>query len=147
MSAEENKALVRREIEEIWNKGNLDAAEDIYAPNYIGHRLAGGEDIRGLETIKHLAAATRQAFPDFTHTVEDMLAEGDKVVIRSTIRATHQGEFRGIAPTGKEVEITSMLINRTEGGKIAESWHNADHLGLMHRLGVIPEPEEQEEAG
>jgi steroid delta-isomerase-like uncharacterized protein len=140
MSAEENKAVARRELEEIWNKGNLDAAEDVYAPDYIGHRLAGGKDIRGLEAIKQLAAATRQAFPDFNHTVEDMLAEGEKVVIRSTIHATHQGEFRGVAPTGKEVEVTSMTMNRIEGGKIAESWHNADHLGLMQQLGVIEQP-------
>lgn len=140
MSTEENKALARREIEEIWNKGNLDAVGDIYAPNYIGHQLAGGEDIHGLEAIKQLAAATRQAFPDFTHTVEDVLAEGDKVVTRSTIHATHQGEFRGIASTGKEVEVTSMHMNRIEGGKLAESWHNADHLGLMQQLGVIEQP-------
>jgi steroid delta-isomerase-like uncharacterized protein len=140
MSTEENKALARRELEEIWTRGNLDAAEDVYAPNYISHQSAGSEDIRGLEAIKQFAAGVRQAFPDLQITIEDQIAEGDKVVTRFTSRGTHQGELWGVPPTGREVEVRSVSTNRIEGGKIAEHWTCADQLGMMQQLGVIERP-------
>jgi steroid delta-isomerase-like uncharacterized protein len=141
MSTEENKALARREIEEIFSaKGSLDAAEEIYAPNYISHQPAGAEDIHGLEAIKQFAAGVREAFPDTEITIEDQIAEGDKVVTRFTSRGTHQGELWGIPATGREVEVTSVSTNRIEGGKIAEHWTSADRLGMMQQLGVIEQP-------
>jgi steroid delta-isomerase-like uncharacterized protein len=143
VSAEENKAVVRREIEEIFTQGNLDAAEDVYAPNYYSHQPAGSEDISGLEAIKQFAAGVRQAFPDMEITLEDQIAEGDKVVTRFTSRGTHQGELWGIPATGKEVEVTSISMDRIEGGKIAEHWTHADQLGMMQQLGVVPTPGEQ----
>ena len=141
MSAEENKAVARRELEEIFDaKGNLDAAEEIYAPNYISHQPAGDEDIRGVEAIKQFAAGMREAFPDLEITIEDQIAEGNKVVTRFRTRDTHQGELWGMPPTGKEVEITNVSVCRIEGGKIAEEWTVPDRLGMMQQLGVIERP-------
>ena len=125
MSAEENKALARREWEEIFTQGNLDAAEEIYAPNYLSHETAtavrpASEDIHGVEVDRQIAAARRQAFPDLHITIEDQIAEGDKVATRFRARGTHLGELAGRAPTGKEVEVTGINMCRIEGGKIAE---------------------------
>jgi len=134
MPAEENKALVRREQEELWNHtGNLDAAEELFAPDYI-------------EAAKQEAADFRQGFPDVVSTIEDLIAEGNKVVARWRSRATHQGEYMGIPPSGKEVEFTGISVYRIEAGKIAESWNVEDQLGLMQQIGAIPEPEQSEEA-
>ena len=141
MSTEENKALARREIEEIFSAdGNLDAAEEIYAPNYISHQPAGEGDIRGVEAIKEFAAGIREAFPDTEATIEDQIAEGDKVVTRFTSRGTHQGELWGIPATGRKVEVRSVSTNRMEGGKIVEHWTSADRLGMMQQLGIIEQP-------
>src|SRR5687767_14575313 len=110
MSAEEYKDLVRREQEELWNHtGSLDAAEELYASEQA-------------EAARQEAADFRQGFPDVISIVEDLIAEGDKVVARWRSRATHQGEYVGIPPTGIEVEFTGISVYRIEGGKIAESW-------------------------
>jgi steroid delta-isomerase-like uncharacterized protein len=141
MSTEENKALARRELEEIFAaKGNLDAAEDIYAPHYISHQPAGDEDLRGPEAIKQFAAGMREAFPDLEIIIEDQIADGDKVVTGFRTRGTHRGALWGIPPTGKEVEITNMSMSRIEGGKLAEEWPAPDRLGMMQQLGVIGQP-------
>ena len=144
--SEENKAIVRRQEEEVFTQGNLDAADEIYAPNYVGHDPSNPEDIRGLEAAKQAAADYRKAFPDLQVTVEDLIAEGDKVAARVRFRGTHQGELEGIAPRGKRVESTGIIISRIEGGKIAEDWANFDDLGLMRQLGAIPELGEQAES-
>ena len=134
MSAEENKAVVRREQEELWNHtGNLDAAEELFA---------AGE----AEATKQGAANFRRGFPDVISIIEDLIAEGDKVVARWRSRATHQGDYMGIAPTGNEVEFTGISFYRIEGGKIAQSWNIEDQLGLMRQIGAFPEPEQSEEA-
>jgi predicted ester cyclase len=126
MSAEENKALVRREQEELWNHtGDLDAAEELFAPEQA-------------EAAKQEAADFRQGFPDVVSTIEDIIAEGDKVVAHWRARATHQGEYMGIPPTGKEVEFTGISLYRIEAGKIAESWTAEDELGLMRQIGAVP---------
>jgi predicted ester cyclase len=134
MSVEENKALVRREQEELWNHtGDLDAAGEIFAPDYV-------------EAARQEAADFRQGFPDVVSTIEDLIAEGDKVVARWKSSATHQGEYMGIPPTGKEVEFTGISVYRIEGGKIAESWNSEDQLGLMRQIGAVPEPGQTDEA-
>ena len=141
MSAEENKALARRELEEIFAaKGNIDAAEEIYAQNYISHQPAGDDDIRGPEAIKQFAAGMREAFPDLQITIEDQIAQGDKVLTRFRTRGTHKGELWGIPATGKEVEITNMSMCRIEGGKMTEEWPAPDRLGMMQQFGVIERP-------
>ena len=139
-SAEENKAVVLRQEEEIFTRGNLDAADEIYAPGYVGHDPSNPEDVRGPEAAKQAAADYRRAFPDLRVTVEDLIAEGDKVVARLRFRGTHLGELEGIAPTGRWVDCTGIVVSRMEGGKIAEDWANFDDLGLMRQLGAIPPP-------
>ena len=140
MSAEQNQAVARREIQELFNHtGNLDAADEIYAPDYVGHDPTSG-DIRGVEGAKQYAAALRQAFPDLESTIEDQIAVGDKVVSRFSARGTHQGETEAFGPpTGKRVEITGITIERFEGGKIAEDWSEYNALGMLQQLGLIPE--------
>ncbi|HSK82173.1 MAG TPA: ester cyclase [Rubrobacter sp.] len=130
MSAEENKTLVRREQEELWNhSGDLDAAEELFA---------AGE----AEAAKQQAADFRRGFPDVTSTIEDLIAEGDKVVARWRSRATHQGDYMGIAPSGNEVEFTGISFYRIEGNKIAESWSVEDQFGLMRQIGAVAESEQ-----
>ncbi len=140
MSAEENKAVVRREIEEIFDhRGNLDAAEEIYAPDYVGHEPTTG-DIRGIEGAKQFAADYRKAFPDVETTIEDQIAEGDKVVTRFRARGTHQGDTEDFGPaTGNRIEVTGISIAQLADGKIVEDWTNYDALGLLQQLGLVPE--------
>jgi predicted ester cyclase len=140
VSVEENKAVVRREIEELFNHtGNLDVADEIYAPDYVGHEPTFG-DVRGVEGAKQFAADMLQAFPDLESTIEDQIAEGDKVVTRFRTRGTHQGESEDLGPpTGNRMEITGITIERFADGKIVEDWTNFDALGLMQQLGLIPE--------
>jgi predicted ester cyclase len=141
MSAQEYRIVVRREFEEIFSQGgNLDAAEEIYAPNYVGHEPTFG-DVHGVEGAKQFAATYRQAFPDIQTTMEDQVAEGDKVVSRFTARGTHQGESEDFGPpTGNRIEVTGITIEQfSEEGKIVEDWTNFDALGLMQQLGLVPE--------
>ena len=134
MSAEENKALVRREQEELWNStGDLDAAEDLFAPELA-------------ESARQEAADFRRGFPDVRSTIEDLIAEGDLVAARWSARATHQGEYVGVPATGREVEFTGVSVYRIEGGRIAESWTEEDELGLMRQIGAVPEPGRSGEA-
>jgi predicted ester cyclase len=134
MFAQENKDLVRREQEELWNHtGDLDAAEELFAAEQA-------------EAAKQEAADFRQGFSDVVSTIEDIIAEGDKVVARWRSRATHRGEYMGIAPSGNEVEFTGISFYRIEEGKIAESWTVEDQFGLMRQIGAIPEMGQSEEA-
>jgi steroid delta-isomerase-like uncharacterized protein len=139
-AAEENKALVRRSFEEVFNQGNLDAVEEIFAPDYVLHDPTSPEEIRGTEGMKQYVSMYRHAFPDLQQTIEDQIAEGDKVATRLTGRGTHQGELVGIPPTGNRVEAPGIVTNRISGGKIAESWANYDAMGMMRQIGAIPEP-------
>ncbi len=141
--SEENKAIARREMEEIFNHtGNLDAADEIIAPNYVSHEPTSGE-IRGIEGAKQFAATYRQAFPDLQNTIEDMVAEGDKVVLRFRGSGTHTGETEAFGPpTGKRMEITGITIKRLSEGKIVEAWTNFDALGMMQQLGMIAAPQQ-----
>jgi len=139
MSVEENKAVVRRVWEEVANQKNLALVDELYAANFVFHR-AGMEDIRGPEGLKQLLTTFLTAFPDLHFTIEDLVAEGDKVVDRVTATGTHKGDLMGIAPTGKQVKWTAIHINHIVGGKFVETWDVVDMLGLMQQLGVIPTP-------
>jgi steroid delta-isomerase-like uncharacterized protein len=136
--SEENKTLVRRLIEEAWNEGNLAVVDELLSPDYILHVAAPGVPDR--EGYKQVVSMYHTAFPDLRFTIEDTVAEGDKVVIRLTIRGTHKGEYMGIAPTGKQVAMTAIAIRRIEGGRIVEEWVETDRLGLMQQMGVVPPP-------
>jgi steroid delta-isomerase-like uncharacterized protein len=144
MSTEENKALVRREIEELFNNtGDLDVAEEVYAPDFVGHDPTLPEDLNGVEAAREFAASFRSAFPDLTCSIEDQLAEGDKVATRWRASGSHEGETEELGPpTGKRMEVTGVSIERISGGKVLESWDNYDAMGMMQQLGHIPSPEE-----
>ena len=141
MSVEENKAIVHRIMEEIFNKGNVAAADELIASNFVDHNPVCGQPA-GLEGLKQVVTMFRTAFPDLHCTVEEMIAEGDKVMARGTIRGTHKGEFMGVPPTGKRVRVTGIDIVRIAGGKVVERWGNFDEMGMMQQLGVVPPPEQ-----
>jgi predicted ester cyclase len=141
MSAEQNKASSRRVIEEVFNKGKLEVLDEVADSNVVAHQAdgEGGNDIKGREELKQFVKMYLAAFPDLRFTVEDQIAEGDKVVTRWSSEGTHKGELMGIPPTGKHVAgVTGITIDRYSGGKSVESWGNWDTLGLMQKLGVIP---------
>jgi predicted ester cyclase len=145
MSVEENKAVARRVVEELFNHdGNLDAADELFTSEYVGY-VAGFEDLHGAEAVKHFAATERQAIPDLKNTIEEQVAEGEKVVTRYRAQGTHSGETEAFGPpTHNQIDITGMVIDRVVGGKIVESWIVYDALGMMQQLGFIPESGEQE---
>jgi steroid delta-isomerase-like uncharacterized protein len=134
VSAEENKSIVRRSWEAV------SQGDEVYATDCVIHEP--DEDIQGVEGLRQFVGGILAAFPDMSVTVEDEVAEGDKVVTRWTGRGTHRGEFLGITPTGNRVEVTGITIHRIEGGKIAEEWEMPDNLGMMQQLGVVPPPEQ-----
>ncbi len=139
MSLEENKAIELRFFEEVVNKGNLAVIDEIVATNFVQPDAAPGIT-PDREGMKQFFAMAHSAFPDFHSTLEDMFAEGDKVVQRFTVRGTHKGEWMGIAPTGKQITIPGIAIHRITGGKIVEGWTSMDMLGAMVQLGVVPPP-------
>jgi steroid delta-isomerase-like uncharacterized protein len=139
MSGEANKALARRTFEELWNQGNLAASPELYDANHVSHGL--GMDVPpGIEGLNQFITLYRTAYPDTHFTIEDQLAEGDKVATRWTAIGTHRGDLMGIAPTGKRVTVTGMAISRIVEGKIRETWNNFDALGQLQQLGVVPGP-------
>ena len=139
MSAEENKALIRRWIE-AYNERDLQAEADLLAPGYVAHVPAAPGPLEGLEAWRQFSGSFAEAFPDLRLTVQDIAAEGDTVAARVAFHGTHRGEFQGIPPTGKEVAFSSMEFNRVADGKVEEHWVELDLLGLMQQLGAIPEP-------
>ena len=138
--AEQNKAVVRRVIEEVWNGGNLAVVDEVVAAGYVGHDPGFPQPIRGPEGFKQWVMTARTAFPDFRIAVEDLLAEGDRVAGRITMRGTHHGPLAGLPPTGQAVEFSGMFVRRLEGGQFVQGWDTADLLGLLQQLGAIPAP-------
>jgi len=136
--SEENKALADRFHMDVFQEGNLDAADEILSADFAWHGGMGpGEDQRGPEATKQVASAVIGAFPDRRITHEDIIAEGDKVLIRWMLRGTQQRELMGIPQTGRSVTVTGFDLFRIEGGKITEMWQEADELGMLQQLGVI----------
>lgn len=142
MSAEEHKAITRRFLEEVFAGGNLELVDELFAPDFVLHDPSVPQEVRGPEGIRQYVAMYRAAYPDTHFTIEDQIAEGEKIVTRWTGQGTHQGELMGIAPTGKQVTVTGIEVDRIAGGKIEETWVSYDALGMMQQLGVIPRPEE-----
>jgi predicted ester cyclase len=137
MSTEDNKALMRRFYEEVFNQKNTAAIDEFIDPHGVDHSAPPGTP-GGIEGQKQLIGMYLTAFPDVHLTVEDMIAEGDTVVARLTARGTHQGAYMGIPPTGKQVTVTAIDINRMAGGKSVEHWLEMDNLGMLQQLGVAP---------
>jgi predicted ester cyclase len=138
MSTEENKALIRRAYEEAFNQRNLAVLDEVDAPDFVVHNAS--TTMQGLEAFKQFLSLYLTAFADARFTVEDLVAEGDRVVARHTFRGIHTGDLMGIAPTGKQVTTTGVTITRFANGKGVELWGNNDDLGLLQQLGVVPSP-------
>jgi len=142
MSAKDLKALTRRFIEE-WNKGKAAAMaviDEMYATNFVSH---GDKDVRGIKNVKKSTSEEFSAFPDLHFTIDDMIAEGDKVAMRITMTGTHKGEYMGAPPTNKKITIRAIAIERFAGSKIVEEWGQTDTLGLMQQLGLAPTPKKE----
>ena len=138
---DDNKTIVRRVFTEIINRGNLGLADTLVAPGYVYHG-SGGLEVRGPEGFKQVVTMYRSAFPDLNMTIDDIVEEGDKVVTRWTGRGTHKGNLAGLAPTGRAVTVTGIVISRLSNGKIVEDHEVFDEIGMLRQLGVttIPAP-------
>lgn len=137
--SEENKALIRRWFEEVWNKGREEAIDEMFAEHGIAHGLAdeSGEPLRGPNGFKPFFRNFRTAFPDIEVVVEDTITEGEKVAARCTVRGKHQSDSLGFAATQRPMEITGMTIVRVRDGKIIEAWNNFDFMSMFKQLGAL----------
>ena len=145
MSTEENKAVVRRWFDEVLSRGDMDALDSICAechPQFAVVRGVMEPAPLGMSGLKNLITGLRSAFPDLQATVEEQIAEGDKVVTRVTIRGTQEGEIFGMPATGKSFTIPGVSIWEVRGNLLIQEWVSWDALGMMQQLGVIPVPQE-----
>ena len=138
MSAEENKTLARRFFHE-FDRRNLAALDSVFAPDYVFH-VPGSPGPMNWEAHKQFAGMFYEAFPDLAHTIEDQVADGDRVATRIVFRGTHRGDLMGIPASGKQVAMSGIAIHRVVAGKFAEEWVNFDQLGLLQQIGAIPTP-------
>jgi steroid delta-isomerase-like uncharacterized protein len=139
MSTEENKMIARRAYEKLFGEGQYALADELYASTHVNYFPGNPPGLpSGVEGLKQLIALYRNAFPDLHFTIEDQIAEGDKVVSRTTTTGTNTQPLMGMPATGKSVVVTGIQIDRIVDGKIVESWGNFDQLGLLQQLGVIP---------
>jgi steroid delta-isomerase-like uncharacterized protein len=138
MSVEQNKALFRRFVEEVFNKGNISTIDELLAPNFVEREVLPPGTPSGREGIKQMTRMFRGAFPDFNVTIEDMIGEGDKIVARLTWNGTQKGEFMGIPASGKRVSFSVIDIIRVSGGKFVEHWGLMDNTAMMQQLGAVP---------
>ena len=137
MTTEDIKAMARRLYEDGFNKGNVAVLDELVAEAALDHQAPPGIP-PGREGLKQLITLMRSAFPDLTFLIEDVIAEGDKVVVRSLMRGTHQGMFMGIPPSGNPVQITGIDVIRVAEGRFVEHWGNQDDLGMMQQIGAVP---------
>jgi len=137
--SEANKEVVRRYSDDFWGRGDADLADELFSAEFVDHNPAAPGLPPGPEGQRQVLAAYRSAFPDLAVTTEEIIGEGDRVVLRWSARATHQGELLGIPPTGKQVTLSGIDILRIEDGKIAERWAEDSSLRLLQQLGVVPE--------
>ena len=135
---EANKQISRRILEELFSEGRMETADELIAPGAIGHDPSLPAPTRGPDGVKQAAAGYRAGFPDLRIRIEDQCAEGDLVTTRWSAIGTNTGEFWGIPPSGKQVTVTGITIDRIIVGTVVESWTNWDALGMMQQLGVVP---------
>ena len=142
MSTEENKNLVRRWWEAL-NQGNaLQLIDETYVSDYILHDPSLPEPVHGVQGVREFVASAVAAFPDARYTIENLVAEEDKVVQHVSVRGTHQAEFQGIPATGKQISVWIMVISRIANGRVVEEWQMFDALSMLKQMGVIS-PERQ----
>lgn len=143
MSTNENKQLMQRWWDAL-NQGNaLEIIEEVYAADYVMHDPTLPGPVQGLEGVHEFISSVVTGFPNARYTIEEMIAEGDKVLQRLTVRGIHEGEFQGIPATGQPVTIWLMVVSRVANNKVVEEWQMVDALSLMQQLGVIPVPEQE----
>ncbi len=137
--SEENKAVLRRWFEEVWNKGREEAIDELFAEDGVAHGLAGdgGGKLRGPEGFKPFFQRFRDAFPDIEIVVEDIIAEGDRVAARCTVRGRHQSDSLGFAATNQPVAFDGICIVRIRDGKIVEAWNNFDFMAMFVQVGAV----------
>ena len=137
--SEDNKAFIRRWMEEVWNKGRAEAIDEMFAEEGVAHGLSdvSGQELRGPAAFKPFFQSFRNAFPDLQIIVEDTVSEGDKVAARCTVRGSHQGDTLGFAATGQPAEFTGMCIVRVKDGQIVEAWNNFDFMSMFQQLGAL----------
>ena len=140
MSVDENKALLRRGWEEILNKGNINALDQFYAENFVDHNAFPGIP-SGIEGMRQTYNIIFSAFTNIHVTIDDMVAEEDKIVVRVTANGIHTGEFMGTPATGKRISVMEIRIYRIAGGKIVEHWGLMDTASLMQQIGSAPPTE------
>jgi len=137
VSAEENKAVIRRAYDELWNERNVSVVDELVAEDFLNHAAPPGRQ-RGRQGLKDVVRMFESAFPDFRYGVEDVISEGEKVVVRDVFTGTHRGDFMGIPATGNRVTMEAIHIYRFDEGRLAEHWVARDDLGMMRQLGVVP---------
>jgi steroid delta-isomerase-like uncharacterized protein len=144
--SEENKAIVRRWFDEVWNRGNANTLNELLSASATVHNLPVEQSEEKMQTENFLpmVEAFRGAFPDLHIEVEDMIAEGDKVTARCRVRGTHRGDSLGVAATNTPVEFTGITIARIKNGQIVEGWNNFDFLAMYQQLGVVADPNAKE---
>ena len=136
MSTEENKALLRRLVDEGLHKKNLGIMDELISPNFVNHSAPAGIPPTR-DGYRQYVEMLLASFPDIYLDIEDLIAEGDKVVVRYTVRGTHRGSFMGLPPSGKQFSFTGIGIQRIVDGKFVDRWEQADTLSLLQQLGVI----------
>jgi steroid delta-isomerase-like uncharacterized protein len=137
--SEENKAIVRRWFEEVWNRGREATIDELFPAEGVAHGLGDSEsDAHGPTEFKTFAANIRGSIPDTHIRVEDILTEGDRVAVRVTLEGTHTGHGLGVPPTGRKISIQGIIILRMVDGQIAEAWNSYDQLGLLRQVGALP---------
>lgn len=137
MSAEENRAVIRRAYDELWNEREVSVVDELVAEDFLNHAAPPGRQ-RGRQGLKDVVRMFEGAFPDFRYEVEDVISEGEKVAVRDVFTGTHRGEFMGVPATGNRVAMEAIHIYRFGGGKLAEHWVARDDLGMMRQLGAVP---------
>jgi len=140
LGTEENKAVVRRFVEEFKNSANHGIVDELFTEDFV-HHFADPRLPRGRAGMKALGQSVAAGLPDVHATIEDLIAEGDKVVERTRAGGTHKGEFFGVPATGRKITWTETHVYRLRGGRIAEHWPEIDMLGIMTQLGVVPAPQ------
>ena len=133
-----NREIARRILDELFGQGRMETADELIAPEAIGHDPSLPEPARGPEGVKQAAAGYRAGFPDLRITLDDQFADGELVCSRWTAVGTNAGDFWGMSATGKQATVTGITIDRISGGRVVESWTNWDALGLLQQLGVVP---------
>lgn len=142
-TTDENKEIVRR-LEAIWD-GDMEIVDELVAADFLNHNPLVPDAPPGPAGFKQNVSALRTAFPDIEFATEDVVAEGNKVVFRAVGHGTHEGELMGVEPTGREIELTGIVIFRIDEGQVVERWAQFDTIGMLRQLGAFPSPEQRPE--